>query len=122
MSDPRHELGRRAEDAVANWLAGRGWEILHQRWRGSRGELDLVCLDPGGVLVGIEVKLRRSGRAGSGAESVDRRRVVRLRAALAAYAAVETVAHRDVRLDLITLAPADDGRWRMRRLPGIDAW
>jgi putative endonuclease len=122
MSDARHELGRRAEGAVAEWLAGSGWRILDLRWRGSRGELDLVCLDPGGVLVGVEVKLRSTGRAGSGAESVDRRRVARLRAALAAYAAGGTVAHRDVRLDLVTLAPAGMGRWRMRRLPGIDAW
>jgi putative endonuclease len=122
MSDPRHELGRRAEGAVAGWLAGRGWRILHQRWRGSRGELDLVCLDPDGVLVGVEVKLRRSERAGSGAESVDRRRVARLRAALAVYAAGGTIARRDVRLDLVMLAPAGDGRWRLRRVPGIDAW
>jgi putative endonuclease len=122
MSDAHHELGRRAEETVAAWLTGSGWRILDHRWRGSRGELDLVCLDPDGVLVGVEVKLRSAGRAGSGAESVDRRRVARLRVALAAYAARGTVAYRDVRLDLVTLAPADEGRWRVRRLPGIDAW
>jgi putative endonuclease len=122
MSDARHELGRRAEETVAAWLTGSGWRILGHRWRGPRGELDLVCLDPDGVLVGVEVKLRSAGRAGSGAESVDRRRVARLRVALAAYAARGTVAYRDVRLDLVTLAPADEGRWRVRRLPGIDAW
>jgi putative endonuclease len=122
MSDPRHELGMRAEAAVAGWLVTNGWRVLELRWRGSRGELDLVCLDPGGVLVGVEVKLRSTGRAGSGAESVDRRRVARLRAALAAYAAGGTLAHTDVRLDLVTLASAGAGRWRMRRLPGIDAW
>jgi putative endonuclease len=122
MSDPRHELGRRAEGIIEEWLAAKGWRILDRRWRGSRGELDLVCLDPGGVLVGVEVKLRRSGRTGSGAESVDRRRVARLRGALAAFAASEATAHHAVRLDLVMLAPAGDGVWRVRRLPGIDAW
>jgi putative endonuclease len=122
VSDPRHELGRRAEAAVATWLGRRGWRILDRRWRGSRGELDLVCLDPGGVLVGIEVKLRTTGRAGSGAESVDRRRVARLRAALAAYAVGGMVAHVDTRLDLVTVEPGEGGGWRLRRQPGIDAW
>jgi len=122
MTDPRHELGRRAEEAVADWLTVQGWRILDLRWRASHGELDLVCLDPGGVLVGVEVKLRRTERAGSGAESVDKRRVGRLRAALAAYAAGATVAHHGIRLDLVTMAPAGAGQWRLRRLPGIDAW
>lgn len=81
-----------------------------------------MCLDPDGVLVGVEVKLRSTGRAGSGAESVDRRRVARLRVALATYAARGTIAYRDIRLDLVTVAPADEGRWRVRRLPDIDAW
>jgi putative endonuclease len=122
MSDPRHELGRRAEAAVASWLAGKGWRVLDRRWRGSRGELDLVCLDPGGVLVGVEVKLRTTGRAGSAAESVDRRRLARLRSALAAYAVGGTVPHVDARLDVVTVAPGEGDRWRLRRLPGIDAW
>ena len=122
MSYPRHELGRRAENAVANWLARKGWRVLDRRWRGSRGELDLVCLDPRGVLVGVEVKLRTTERAGSGAESVDRRRVARLRGALVAYSVGGAVSHVDTRLDLITVAPLDGDRWRLRRLPGIDAW
>jgi putative endonuclease len=122
MSDPRHELGRRAEAAVASWLADKGWQVLDRRWRGARGELDLVCLDPGGVLVGVEVKLRTTGRAGSAAESVDRRRLARLRAALVAYAVGGTIPHVDTRLDVVTVAPGDGDRWRLRRLPGIDAW
>lgn len=122
MSDSRHTLGHHAEAAVADWLAGRGWRILDRRWRAPVGELDLVCLDAAGALVGVEVKVRRTGRAGSGAESVDRRRVLRLRAALAAYARAATVEHRAVRLDLVTLVPAAEGRWRLVRLQGIDAW
>lgn len=122
MTDPRHELGVRAEAAVANWLTQQGWRILDRRWRSLAGELDLVCLAPGDVLVGVEVKLRRTGRAGTGAESVDRRRISRLRAALAGYATVHAPAHRGIRLDLVTVAPAGDGRWRLLRVPGVDAW
>jgi putative endonuclease len=121
VSDPRHRLGRQAEEVTAGWLAGHGWVILEHRWRSPVGELDLVCLDPERTLVAVEVKLRRSGRAGSPAEAVDRRRVQRLRAALAAYAAASRAGHRDMRLDLVSVTPAERG-WRLRRTPAIDGW
>lgn len=122
MADPRHLLGSRAEDAAAVWLLGHDWQILGRRWQCAGGELDLVCRDPSGALVGVEVKVRRSARAGGGAESVDGRRVSRLRAALSAFARQSAVTHRALRVDLVTLVPADSGRWRIERLPGIDAW
>jgi len=122
MTDPRHALGERAELAAATWLRTLGWSVLDRRWRGAAGELDLVCIDPGGVLVGVEVKLRRTDRAGSGPESIERRRLGRLRGTLAAFATATAVAHQGARLDLVTLTPADDGRWRIQRLPAIDAW
>lgn len=122
MTDTRHELGARAEAAVAEWLALQGWRILDRRWRTPAGELDLVCLDPRDVLVGVEVKLRRTGRAGTGAESLDRRRVGRLRATLAGYATLHAPPHSAIRVDLVTLSSASDGRWRLLHLPDIDAW
>lgn len=122
MTDTRHELGARAEATVADWLALQGWRILNRRWRSPAGELDLVCLDPGDVLVGVEVKLRRTGRAGTGAESLDRRRIGRLRATLAGYATLHAPPHSGIRVDLVTLSSAGDGRWRLLRMPDIDAW
>jgi putative endonuclease len=121
MSDPRHRLGHRAEETTAGWLAGHGWVILERRWRSPAGELDLVCLDPARTLVGVEVKLRRSGRAGTPAEAVDRRRVLRLRAALAAYATSSHAGHRGLRIDLVSVTPAENG-WRLSRAPAIDGW
>jgi putative endonuclease len=129
VADPRHQLGRRAEEAVAAWLAARGWRVLERRWGSPAGELDLVCRDPAGALVGVEVKLRSTGRAGTGVETLDRRRLGRLRAALATYARTASrpaagtrLRPTELRLDLVTLAPEGDGRWRVRRLQGIDGW
>ena len=85
MPDPRHALGQRAEAAVAAWLETRGWTILARRWRCPEGELDLVAHDPDGVLVGIEVKVRRTGRAGDPLESINRHRLLRLRKALGRF-------------------------------------
>jgi putative endonuclease len=123
MPDPRHLLGRRAEDATAAWLTTRGWTILGRRWRCSAGELDLVVLDPGGALVAVEVKLRRAGRAGDPLQSIDRRRLRRLRAALGQFRATQGRPIGDgLRIDLVAVRPAPDGRWRLSHHPAIDAW
>jgi len=120
MSDPRHLLGLRAEEAVARWLTGRGWSVIDRRWRGFHGEIDLVCRDRHGLLVGVEVTVRTTGRSGSGVESVDRRRMHRLRRAMAEYAAGRA-RESDLRLDLVTLSPEGRG-WRLRHYRDIDAW
>jgi putative endonuclease len=122
VSDPRHLLGQRAEDTVAAWLERAGWRILARRQRSAHGgEVDLIARDPNGTLVALEVRARRSPRTGAAATTVDRRRIARLRRTLAAYASDASVGHRGLRVDLVTLEPAeaDHGRWRLRRIPGI---
>jgi putative endonuclease len=121
MAAPQQRLGQRAEDATAAWLSGRGWRVLARRWRSASGEIDLVCLDPDGVLVGVEVKLRRSSRAGGPAEALDARRLIRLRRTLADYAAQRRRAATVLRIDLVALTRAGDA-WRLSRWPGIDQW
>ncbi len=106
---------------MAAWLAAQGWSVLEHRWRCPAGEIDLVCRAPAGLLVGVEVKLRSTGRTGTGAESIDARRLARLRAALATYARLASPSA-GLRVDLVTVTPEADGRWRVRRLPAIDGW
>ena len=122
MPDPRHLLGRRAEEATAAWLSAAGWTILARRWRRPEGELDLVCRDPDGVLVGVEVKLRSGERAGGPADSIVGRRIRRLRAALGSFASSERVpTPMGLRIDLVAVTPAGTG-WRLARYASIDAW
>jgi putative endonuclease len=122
MADPRHALGARAEGVVAAWLASRGWTVLARRWRCPEGEVDLVAIDPDGVLVAVEVKLRRRGRAGEAVESVDRRRLRRLRAALGRFSAQAPRPVAGMRVDLVAVRPAEQGQWRLTRHPAVDAW
>ena len=123
MADPRHLRGIAAEAAVARCLEQGGWLILARRWRCASGELDLVCREPTGVLVGVEVRLRRDGRAGSALESVTPRHLRRLRATLAAYAAEHPGPRRGVRLYLVAVRPAPrPGHWIVRRVPSVDGW
>jgi putative endonuclease len=121
MTDPRHALGLAAEEAVGQWLTGRGWRVITRRRRSpAGGEVDLVALDPAGVLVAIEVRARRTARAGSAAMSVDPRRLWRVRRTLASIASDAGERHSGLRIDLVTAEPAADrSGWRLVRIPGI---
>ena len=123
MPDPRHLLGEQGEAMAAAWLTRRGWTVLARRWRCSAGELDLVARDPDGALVAVEVKLRRGARAGDPLESIDRRRLLRLRGALRQFRATHGQDVGDgLRIDLVAVTAAPDGQWRLAHHAAIDAW
>lgn len=123
MPDPRHLLGLQAEEATANWLMTRGWTVVARRWRSPEGEIDLVAIDGDGVLVAVEVKLRSTGRSGDPLESVDRRRLRRLRAALGRFGRMSHCpAHDGLRIDLVAVRPVAAGQWRLAHHPAIEAW
>jgi len=121
MGAPRHALGQIAEAAVARWLTEAGWHVVERRARSPfGGEVDIVALDPDRALVAIEVRARRSVRAGASASTVDATKVMRLRRTLAATAAGGGYGHCALRVDLVTVEPAErPDRWRLVRVPGI---
>lgn len=123
MGDPRHTLGIGAEQAVADWLEASGWKVLARRVRAAGGgEVDIVALDPDGVLVGVEVRARRTMRAGNGSESITAQRVRRTGRTVVAFAASTAVRHRGLRMDLVTAMPEPGPGarcWRLSRTPGI---
>jgi putative endonuclease len=124
MTVSRQRMGREAELAVARSLVEQGWSVLALRFRRPVGELDIVAIDPSGTLVGVEVKARRTGRSGSALESVDRRRIRRLRAALSAFLEdlpAGSIRPRAMRIDLAAVV-AGDGGWAIHLLRGIDGW
>ena len=70
MSQPSHLLtGQRAEELALNTLEARGLKLHTRNYRCPQGELDLVLLD-GGNLVVVEVRYRKGGSHGSAAETV----------------------------------------------------
>lgn len=72
-------LGAWGEQAAAEFLARRGLAICARNWRdGRRGEIDIVARE-GSTLVFVEVKTRRGRARGSALESVDARKLRRLR-------------------------------------------
>ena len=79
----RAAVGRYGERVAERSLAVAGWQVLDRNWRSPEraapGELDLVALDPAGVLVVVEVKTRRSHGCGSPLEAVTPDKLRRLR-------------------------------------------
>jgi putative endonuclease len=79
MSQARLQRGIAAERVAADFLGVRGLEILARNLRCRTGELDLVCLDRG-VLVIVEVRLREHLEFGGALASVTwekRRKIIR---------------------------------------------
>lgn len=78
MGTHNRDLGRRGEDAAAQWYEAAGYRVLDRNWRCEHGELDLV-VGRGGAVVFVEVKARSSGRYGSGFDAVGWAKQRRLR-------------------------------------------
>jgi len=66
---PHLESGQRAEELALATLKARGLTLVERNYSCPQGELDLVLLDAG-CLVVVEVRYRRDASRGSAAETV----------------------------------------------------
>jgi putative endonuclease len=95
--------GRTAETVAAIFLRLKGYRILAQRFRGQRGEVDLIARR-GGIVAFIEVKRRPTHD--EAAESISSRQRIRI-----AAAAEEFIAHHarlagcGIRFDAVLVMP-----------------
>jgi putative endonuclease len=99
----RSEVARRGEDAAAAFLERVGMQIEARNWRSSAGEIDIIAHD-GDDLVFVEVKTRRSERAGTAEEAVSsakQGRIVRL--ARAYVATVGEQPQAGIRFDVVAI-------------------
>jgi putative endonuclease len=103
---PNLALGAAGEDRAASWYAAAGYRILERNWRTAQGEIDLLCVRAG-LLVVCEVKARRSDRLGHPAEAVTPAKQRRLRRLAAAYAAESPFYFTGIRFDVATLLGGD---------------
>lgn len=127
MAAPPRTIGVAVEDAVARALARAGWTVLGRRVRLGRLELDLVAVDPGppAELVVVEVRWRSSRAFGHPEETIDGRKIARLRRATGALAAAGSLPDGTrlpslpLRIDVVAVEPGATGRPRARRLAGV---
>jgi putative endonuclease len=99
--------GRRGEAVAAWWLRLQGWQIVGQRMRTARGEVDLIARR-GKTLAFVEVKARHTYRDLSLA--IDQARLRRVAAAADMLFPRFAKGAENVRIDVILIAP-----WRLPR-------
>jgi putative endonuclease len=102
-------IGQRGEDAAARYLEARGLRLLERNYRCRGGEIDLVMLE-GGTLVLVEVRLRSSADFGGAAASVGPRKQRRFTLA-ARHLLMTRPAFRELpmRFDVVALEAGGDG-------------
>lgn len=112
------EYGRRAEQAAAELLAGKGFVIRDRNWSPSGGhvELDIVA-QRGTVLAFVEVKARADGYVDP-VYAVNAAKMARVCRAANAYVQALPPRERDVlepRFDVIAIV-GDDPHWQIEHL------
>lgn len=109
----RSEVARRGEDAAAAFLERVGMAIEDRNWRTSSGEIDIVAREDD-TLVFVEVKTRRSERAGTAEDAVSptkQRQVARI---AKAYIAAHPEAPEAVRFDVVAIRVLGEDRALLR--------
>ena len=118
MPSAKQVFGSRAEQAAADFLRRRNYQIISQHVTNRYGEIDILCRD-GETWVAAEVKIRRSDRFGTALESVTASKVEKLLATLHEYLDQHEMQTDDVRVDVVALDPGSEpGQFRVELLTG----
>ncbi|GFN31912.1 YraN family protein [Paenibacillus xylaniclasticus] len=107
----RVETGRIGEEAAAAYLQAEGYTIRSRNWRCRAGELDIVA-EHNGVIVIVEVRTRTAGSSaafGTAAESIDARKIHKVRTMAALYLQSNGLQHAAVRCDAVLVILGQDG-------------
>jgi putative endonuclease len=106
MSDRRKKTGQLGEQEACRRLIEDGYAIRDVNWRCRSGEIDIVA-EVDNRIVFIEVRSRSIsslGRFGTAAESVDYRKMQKIRSVAAVYLRQKGLQEKAVRFDVITVA------------------
>jgi len=107
-----HRLGIEAEEAAANYLLNRDYDIIARNYRGDRCEIDIVA-SFGDNLVFVEVK---SSNSPIHPETVvDAKKIEHLTRAANAYMTENRNEYQNIRFDLIAMRFAK-GLWKINHI------
>jgi len=92
-------VGAWGERIAAQWLAARGWSVLHRRFRSGRRDIDLV-VRRGSTVAFVEVKTRRTLRYGDPVAAVGYGKLEQLRRSALVWILRHGMAGLDYRVDV----------------------
>ena len=110
----RHiEIGKEGEKLALQFLLDKGWTILEQNWRSGHREIDIIA-ESGGVLIVVEVKVKKFIGSERLEEHIPRRKQQYLIRAAGAYLAYKKL-DAGVRFDIILLT-GEKGKYRIEHI------
>lgn len=101
------DVGRRGEEATADFLTEKGYRVLVRRYRGAGGEIDLI-VSRAGELVFVEVKTSRQGGLGHPEERVRSSKRERLTRAARHYLLRHADEGSNYRFDVVAVVLSED--------------
>jgi len=111
--DRRRQLGQLGEQVASRYLIAQGYRLLDRNWRCRLGEIDLVAAHADQIIF-VEVRTRSGMRFGSGAESVDGHKQLRLRRLALAYLREKRLPpDAKLRFDVVSIRLLGDGRYEV---------
>ncbi len=111
------ELGKKGEDAAAEYLCCHGYRILARNYRVPCGELDIVACQ-GDTVVFVEVKTRRDNRCGTPGQSVTWRKQQKIIRTARWYLHQYRMEQVPCRFDVMEVCPCPLETWDIRQLRG----
>lgn len=101
--DSRKQTGQHGESVACAHLEEAGYTIVDRNWRCKVGEIDIIA-SRAGLLIFVEVRTRYAGgRFGTAAESVDRRKQLKVTTTAQFYLRQHNQSVMPVRFDVIAI-------------------
>lgn len=106
----KREIGDAAETLAVKKLKKAGYKIIERNFTARCGEIDIIAKDRE-YIVFVEVRYRKTGLYGSGAETVDfakRKKIIRT---ALCYLAKNNASEHPARFDVVSISGALDGKY-----------
>ncbi len=95
--------GKKGEERAKKFLEDRGYKILFQNYRTRCGEIDLIC-EEGETLVFVEVRQKRGGKFGTPIESIDQRKIEKIKKTAEIFLSEKGIFNREIRFDFLAIS------------------
>ncbi len=112
------ELGQLGEQLAAEFLAESDLKILDRNWRCPEGEIDIVALERG-VLVICEVKTRSDNRYGTPLEAISARKRARLRKLAVRWVTARGAFYERIRIDIVGVLRTGPDEYDIEHVRGV---
>ena len=98
------ERGKEGEEIASRLLKRKGYRIIARNYASSFGEVDIIAFEPESkTLVFVEVRLRRSSAFGHPLETIDNKKVERIRKTALSFLRETSVEYESVRFDVVSI-------------------